>query len=244
MRLIALDTETTGLEVRSGHRVIEIGAVEIVARRVAKAHFHVYLNPERDIPAEAREVHGLTEDFLADKPLFAHVARDFWQFVEGAELLAHNADFDIGFLDAELARQNLPSLRSVCRITDTVALARQQYPGKRNTLDALCERLGVDNSRRTFHGALLDATLLAEVYLAMTRGQDSLAIGLTHPAASETRERRPRPATLRVVRATPDEGALHTRLVQGLDKAAGRPSLWAQWHAEAGSHTVAGGQPA
>jgi DNA polymerase-3 subunit epsilon len=230
MRQIVLDTETTGLEARAGHRVVEIAAVEIVSRRVAGGHYHVYLNPERDMPMEAAEIHGLTNESLADKPLFAAVVDEFLRFIDGAELLAHNADFDVGFLDAELARVGRGKVTDYCCVVDTLAMARQLYPGKRNTLDALCERLGVDNSGRTFHGALLDAELLADVYLAMTRGQDSLDIAsLTATRALAALPLHlSRPAHLKVVRATAEERAAHAEQVSRIDKVSGGKALWKQ----------------
>src|SRR5690606_1903210 len=185
LRQVVLDTETTGLEVSKGHRVIEIGCVELVERRPTGRHFHRYLNPQRDIDAGAAEVTGLTREFLDDKPLFEHIVDEFLDFVTGAELIIHNAAFDVGFLDAELQRvgARVRSLAECTRITDTLALARERFPGKRNTLDALCNRLGIDNTHRTLHGALLDAQLLAEVYLAMTAGQADLGLAA---AATET----------------------------------------------------------
>ena len=179
MRLLALDTETTGLESENGHRIIEIGCVEVVNRRLTRNNLHLYVNPEREIDEGATRVHGMTLDDLRDKPKFAEVADQFLSFCEGAEIVIHNANFDVGFLNAELARLDRGSFRQYCRgVTDSLALARELYPGKRNSLDALCERYQVDNSRRTLHGALLDAEILAEVYVAMTRGQESLAIDL------------------------------------------------------------------
>src|SRR5262245_13797777 len=188
MRQIVLDTETTGLEVVLGHRIIEIGAVEIVNRRVTDRHFHCYLNPERDIEMGALDVHGLTSEFLQDKPRFREVAREFLEFVRGAELIIHNAPFDVGFLDHELRLLDLQPITEHCpQVTDTLRMARDLHPGKRNGLDALCERYTVDNSARTLHGALLDAELLAEVYLAMTRGQETLLMDLG-PATSAAGE--------------------------------------------------------
>jgi DNA polymerase III subunit epsilon len=179
MRQIVLDTETTGLEPEQGHRVIEIGAVELVDRRFTERRFHCYLNPDRDIEPGALEVHGLTEAFLHDKPRFADIARDFMEFVAGAELVIHNAAFDVAFLNAELARLPPPGpgrIEDHCAVIDTLALARSTHPGQRNGLDALCARYGVDNSQRVLHGALLDAEILADVYLAMTGGQASLLL--------------------------------------------------------------------
>ena len=186
MRQIVLDTETTGLEVSQGHRIIEIGCVELENRRLTGRHFHRYINPERDIDAGAIEVHGITSTFLADKPTFARVAREFIEFVDGAELIIHNAPFDVGFLDAELRGfdGSLPSLAERCEITDTLIMARSRHPGQRNNLDALCQRYGVDNSSRELHGALLDAEILADVYLAMTGGQTALALGGAEERAS------------------------------------------------------------
>ncbi|MDP5055037.1 MAG: DNA polymerase III subunit epsilon, partial [Congregibacter sp.] len=179
MRQIVLDTETTGLEVSQGHRIIEIGCVELENRQLTGRHFHRYINPERDIDAGAIEVHGITATFLADKPVFAAVARDFIEFVEGAELIIHNAPFDIGFLDAELNRLDAAAvpLAKRCQVTDTLIMARSRHPGQRNSLDALCQRYMVDNSSRELHGALLDAEILADVYLTMTGGQTALALG-------------------------------------------------------------------
>lgn len=179
MRQVVLDTETTGLEWEQGHRIIEIGGVEIVNRRITKKTFHCYLNPERDIDSAATEVHGFTRDDLADKPLFRAVVGELLQFVRDAELVIHNADFDTGFLNAELALtdERLGRIEDYCTVTDTLALARNLHPGQRNSLDALCKRYGVDNSQRTLHGALLDAEILADVYLSMTGGQTSLVLG-------------------------------------------------------------------
>ncbi len=177
MRQVVLDTETTGLEAKEGHRIIEIGCIEIVGRRVTERRFHQYVNPERDSDEGALAVHGLTRHFLEDKPKFAEVVDDLLAFVKDAEVIIHNAAFDVEFLDAELGRLGRGRFADHCgKITDSLLLAREQNPGKRNSLDALCERHGVSNTHRTLHGALLDAGLLAEVFLAMTRGQDSLVI--------------------------------------------------------------------
>lgn len=178
MRQIVLDTETTGLEVSQGHRVIEIGCVELHNRRLTGRQFHRYINPERAVDAAAIEVHGLTDAFLADKPVFARVAREFVDFVSGAELIIHNAPFDVGFLDAELERHDSSAapLGDLCEVIDTLVMARTRHPGQRNSLDALCGRYEIDNSSRNLHGALLDAEILADVYLAMTGGQTSLAL--------------------------------------------------------------------
>jgi len=178
MRQIVLDTETTGLEVSRGHRIIEIGCVELVDRKLTGNHYHQYINPQRDIDQGAIEVHGITSEFLSDKPLFAQIARDFYDFVDGGELIIHNAPFDIGFLDSELERldQGYSQLDSVCKIIDTLLMARSKHPGQRNNLDALCARYLVDNSQRDLHGALLDAEILADVYLLMTGGQTTFQL--------------------------------------------------------------------
>ncbi len=183
MRQIILDTETTGIDPRDGHRLIEIGAVEMVNRRLTGNRYHQYINPERDIEAEAVGVHGITNERVADEPLFAEVADAFWAFIEGAELVIHNAPFDVGFIDHELERLNAlrgePRLGPVsehCRILDTLTLARDKHPGQRNSLDALCKRYEIENGHRVLHGALLDAEILADVYLAMTGGQTMLSL--------------------------------------------------------------------
>jgi DNA polymerase-3 subunit epsilon len=184
MRRVVLDTETTGLNAKLGDRVIELGCVEILNRRVTGNHFHRYVNPERGIEEGALKVHGITGEFLQDKPKFREVAAEFLDYVRGAELIIHNAAFDVEFLDKELDMLGLPPISEHCtEIVDTLKVARELHPGKRNSLDALCERYQVDNAHRTLHGALLDAALLAEVYLSMTRGQDSLAIDLDGAAA-------------------------------------------------------------
>jgi DNA polymerase-3 subunit epsilon len=177
-RQIILDTETTGLEPAAGHRIIEIGCVELIDRKLSGQSFHVYINPEREIDEGAVEVHGLSAEFLADKPRFADIADDFLGFVEGAELIIHNAPFDVGFINHELRllESGLPPIGERCMIIDTLLMARKKHPGQRNSLDALCKRYGIDNSQRTLHGALLDAEILAEVYLAMTGGQITLSL--------------------------------------------------------------------
>ncbi|HSO06039.1 MAG TPA: DNA polymerase III subunit epsilon [Pelomicrobium sp.] len=228
MRQIVLDTETTGLEVGLGHRVIEVAAVEISNRRVTEKRFHRYLNPEREIDSGALDVHGISTEFLRDKPRFAAVADEFIEFITGAELIIHNAPFDVGFLDQELALAGHPPLAQLCgAVTDTLRMAKELHPGKRNNLDALCERYQVDNARRSLHGALLDAELLAEVYLAMTRGQDSLMIDLADTAgpagvAAPLAER----LALPVVRAVADELAAHEAQLKAIDKASGGRCLW------------------
>lgn len=185
MRQIVLDTETTGLDWRNGDRVIEIGCVELLNRSLSGRHYHVFINPERDINAEAQAVHGISAEFLADKPKFADVVGDFQDFVRDAELIIHNASFDVGFLDSELDRLGRAGLSTLCAgVIDTLKMAKAQNPGKKASLDALCDRYQINNAHRTLHGALLDAELLAEVYLAMTRGQDSLGIGLDEEAGA------------------------------------------------------------
>ncbi|MGA9574754.1 MAG: DNA polymerase III subunit epsilon [Lysobacterales bacterium] len=185
MRQIVLDTETTGLDPRQGHRIIEIGALELIDRQLTGKQFHVYLNPEREIEQGAMEVHGITEEFLRDKPRFAEVCDDLLTFADGAELVIHNAPFDIGFIDTELslAAHRHASITEVATVLDTLELARDLHPGQRNNLDALCKRYEVDNSSRTLHGALLDAEILADVYLAMTGGQVDLGLSLESPAS-------------------------------------------------------------
>ncbi|MGA8051807.1 MAG: DNA polymerase III subunit epsilon [Burkholderiales bacterium] len=226
-RLIVLDTETTGLNAKLGDRVIEIGCVELLSRRVTDRHFHSYLNPERDIEEGAAKVHGLTREFLADKPRFAEVARDFLDYVRGAELVIHNAGFDVEFLDQELGLAGLGKLADhVSVVTDTLAIARELHPGKRNSLDALCERYAVDNAHRTLHGALLDARLLAEVYLAMTRGQDSLMMELEDAVPGAAGTARLDTSKLVVLRATAEEAAAHEKLLDRMEKEAKKGIVW------------------
>lgn len=187
MRQIFLDTETTGLYPDQGHRIIEIAAVEIFNRRPTQRHFHIYINPEREIDPGAQEVHGISLEFLQDKPLFAQIAEEFIEFIRGAELIIHNAPFDVGFLNMELAKLGLDKLETyISGIIDTLKMAKEMRPGQRNNLDALCRHFGIDNSQRTLHGALLDAELLAEVYIAMTRGQESLLMELSSPVEQVT----------------------------------------------------------
>ena len=227
MRRVVLDTETTGLDVSQGHRVVEIAAVELLDRRATGRHFHRYLNPEREVDLGAVQVHGLTTEFLADKPRFADVAEELLAFLDGGEVLIHNAAFDVGFLNAELAALGRPGLASLCTITDTLALARSLHPGKRNSLDALCERYQVDHSRRTLHGALLDAQLLADVWVAMTRGQDALDIAPVAAVAVPGNAAAPRrPASLRVIKPSPEETAAHAALCERIDKDSGGRCLW------------------
>jgi DNA polymerase-3 subunit epsilon len=225
-RQVVLDTETTGLNARLGDRVIEIGCIEVVSRRITGQHFHAYLNPERDVDEGAAKVHGLTREFLADKPRFSEIAREFLDYVRGADLVIHNAEFDIGFLDMELGRAKLGRLSDhIAGVTDTLGVARELHPGKRNSLDALCERYAVNNANRTLHGALLDARLLAEVYLAMTRGQESLVMDLEAPAAAAAALRID-VSNLIVLRALPEEITAHEQLLDSIDKASRTGSLW------------------
>ena len=229
MRQIVLDTETTGLNPRSGDRIIEIGCVEMINRRLTGNNFHQYLNPERDSDLGALAVHGLTTEFLSDKPKFAEIAAELCEFVRDAEIIIHNASFDVGFLDAELEKLGLPKFaQNVEKITDTLMQAKELHPGKRNSLDALCERYGVSNAHRTLHGALLDSELLAEVYLAMTRGQDSLSMDLHMDGSGDAGSQSVALAEVIVQQPSPDEMAAHEALLQGLDKEAKGASLWRQ----------------
>ncbi|MDR1661169.1 MAG: DNA polymerase III subunit epsilon [Azoarcus sp.] len=231
MRQIVLDTETTGLDWKNGDRVIEIGCVELLDRSLTGRHFHVYINPERAIAAEARAVHGIDEDFLADKPVFAAIAADFEAFVRDGELVIHNAAFDVGFLDHEFDLLGRPPLHDLCAsVIDTLKMAREQNPGKKASLNALCERYGVDNARRTLHGALLDAELLAEVYLAMTRGQESLLMALEEQSVTDTSADAPwgaRPA-LKILRASDEELAAHDATLAEIEKTNKVTCLWRQ----------------
>ncbi len=227
MRQIVLDTETTGLNARSGDRIIEIGCVEMVNRRLTGNNFHFYINPERDSDPGALAVHGLTTDFLSDKPKFVEIADALCEFVRDAEIIIHNAPFDIGFLDAEFERLGKPKFAGhVLKVTDTLVQAKELYPGKRNSLDALCERYGVSNAHRTLHGALLDSELLAEVYLAMTRGQDSLTMDLQVDAAGGPAGAGVAMAEILVLAPTAEELAEHEALLQGLDKEAKGACVW------------------
>ena len=225
MRQIFLDTETTGLYPDHGHRIIEIAAVEMIQRRPTNNHFHVYLNPEREIDTAAQEVHGITLEFLQDKPLFNAVASDFIEFIKGAEIIIHNAPFDVGFLNMELGRIGLQSIATMCdKITDTLKMAKDARPGQRNNLNALCSHFGIDNSRRTLHGALLDAELLAEVYMAMTRGQESLMMDLGHQNVAVNHVvKAENQAPLKVLMADEEEQKAHEAYVQGLARAGALP---------------------
>ena len=236
MRQIVLDTETTGLEPQQGHRIIEIGCVELENRRATGRHFHHYIQPDREIDEGALAVHGISNEFLADKPRFEEIADEFVEFVRGGELIIHNAPFDIGFLDAELARLNgrHPSMHTLCSVTDSLVLARQMHPGQRNSLDALCKRYGVNNEHRELHGALLDARILADVYLVMTGGQTSLSLA-GHDAEGDGEgsgeaegirrlsAERPR---LRVIHAGDEELARHAATLEAIAAANGGQCLW------------------
>ena len=234
MRQIILDTETTGLDPALGHRIIEIAAVELVDRRLTSKHFHRYINPERDSEEAALQIHGLTSEFLSDKPKFREIAEEFLQFVTGAELIIHNAAFDIAFLNYELNLLDLQPINNCCpAVVDTLRMARDMHPGKRNALDSLCERYHIDNSARTLHGALLDAQLLAEIYLAMTRGQESLimeeeTLQITIAATHVTQ----RAVPCIVLLATADELAAHEQQLGDIDKASTGGCLWAKFPQE------------
>ncbi len=237
MRQIVLDTETTGLEPSEGHRIIEIGCVELQNRRLTGNHYHQYLNPGREIDAGAIEIHGITNEQLADKPKFADIAKDFLEFVKDAELIIHNAPFDVGFINNELVLMNgkkmAPRIDELCGVIDTLKLAREKHPGQKNDLDSLCRRYSVDNSSRTLHGALLDAEILADVYLAMTGGQTGLfeeLRGSSKGGAVQTTVRRldPDRPKLPVIAPTSDELAAHQTWVEELDKKSGGKCLWKQ----------------
>jgi DNA polymerase III subunit epsilon len=218
MRQVILDTETTGLEAKDGHRIIEIGCLEIESRRLTERRLHHYINPERASDEGALQVHGLTDEFLRDKPKFPEIVDDLLAFVADAEVIIHNAAFDLEFLDAELARVGKGRFASCCaQVTDSLTMARELHPGKRNSLDALCERYAVNNAHRTLHGALLDAGLLAEVYLAMTRGQDTLVIDLA-PAGGLEDAGPIDTSGLILLAATPDELLAHEKLLDGIAK--------------------------
>jgi DNA polymerase-3 subunit epsilon len=229
MRQVVLDTETTGLEVGKGHRIIEIGCIELAERRPSGRRFHRYLNPQRPVDEGARAVHGISDEFLADKPRFVEIAAEFLEFIGGAELVIHNAAFDVGFLDVELALVDpgLGRIADHAGVLDTLALAREKYPGQRISLDALCKRLNVDNRHRELHGALLDAQLLADVYLAMTGGQGDLGLASVQAAApARIAAQLIARAPLRVRCADTAEAALHAARLQAIDKASKGRCLW------------------
>lgn len=237
-RQIVLDTETTGMNQGvgphyEGHRIIEIGAVEVVNRRLTGNHFHVYLQPDMPVDPEAIQVHGITDDFLVDKPRFPEVAQSFIDYIDGAELVIHNAPFDVGFMDMEFQRWDKSArlTAQMCQVTDTLVMARRQYPGQKNNLDALCKRLGIDNSHRTLHGALLDAEILADVYLMMTGGQTDLNLAAgnqyANTAEAMTAVDRSALSELKVIRADEQELAAHAEFLQRIDKKCGS-NLWQQ----------------
>jgi len=218
-RSVVLDTETTGLDTRDGHRIIEVGCVEMVERRLTGNNLHLYLQPDRDIDAGAMAVHGITNEFLIDKPRFAHVAQELRDYLLGAELIIHNADFDVGFLENEFALCDMPlDLKQVCKVTDTLAMARKQFPGQKNNLDALCKRLGVNNSHRTLHGALLDSEILADVYLVMTGGQTALMLDQDTATGSVTVDLAATVdvSQLKVIQADADESEAHQQWLEKL----------------------------
>jgi DNA polymerase-3 subunit epsilon len=232
MRQIVLDTETTGLSPTEGHRIIEIGCVELIDRRLTGNHFHVYLNPEREIDAGAIEVHGISNEFLLDKPLFADVVTDFIDFIRDAELVIHNAPFDVGFLDHELKLlgRKQGQISHFSTVLDTLVMARKKHPGQRNSLDALCKRYGIDNSHRELHGALLDAEILSDVYLLMTGGQTTLLLGDEADEKGEEGYAIKRLPTarpkLKVVQCADTELEAHHEYLQFLDKQSGEQCLW------------------
>ncbi|WP_372526792.1 DNA polymerase III subunit epsilon [Piscinibacter sp.] len=229
MRQIFLDTETTGLSPESGDRIIEIGCVEMLNRRLSGRDLHFYLNPERPNSEDAVKIHGLTDEFLADKPLFASVADELLDYLTGAEIIIHNAGFDVGFLNEEFKRIGRPRFGEfVEKVTDSLTMAREMFPGKSNSLDALCKRLEVDNSNRALHGALLDAGLLAEVYVRMTRGQNSLVIDAGEASASQIAEAAVDFSVLElpVLLADEHEAGAHDAVLAGLDKASGGKTVW------------------
>jgi DNA polymerase-3 subunit epsilon len=239
MRQIVLDTETTGLEPADGHRIIEIGCVEMVGRRLTGNNFHQYLQPDREIDAGAVEVHGITNEFLADKPRFEDIVGDFVAYIRDAELVIHNAPFDVGFINHELKLcRHGEQVSDLCSVLDTLTLARRMHPGQKNNLDALCRRYEIDNTHRELHGALLDAEILADVYLAMTGGQVALSLGSTveeagqGPGAEQIRRLPGERPPLRVIRAGEDELAEHRARLQAIAAAAGSASLWERLESE------------
>ncbi len=229
MRQIVLDTETTGLSAEGGDRIIEIGCVELLNRKLTGNNLHFYLNPERDSHEDALKVHGISNEFLRDKPKFAEVAAEILDYLRDAEIIIHNAAFDVGFLNKELERVGQSAFKTfVSGVTDTLAMAKEMFPGKRNSLDALCDRLGVDNSGRTLHGALLDAELLADVYINLTRGQDALLIDSGESASGGTQAVRVdlTQFVLPVLSANDSELAAHDEMLTQLDKASGGKTVW------------------
>jgi len=234
MRQVILDTETTGLNPATGDRIIEIGCVEVIDRRLTDRTFHYYVNPERDIDAGAFAVHGLSRDFLSDKPLFGSIVEQLIEFVDGAEIVIHNAAFDLGFLDNEFALLKRPSFRGLAsKIIDTLLDARQMFPGKRNSLDALCDRFSISNEHRTLHGALLDAQLLAEVYIAMTRGQEDLSIDLIDytVGADSTGHTKALPTSLKLMLANSEDLEQHEKILAEIAKSSKKDSVWSPLNA-------------
>ncbi|MCJ8206574.1 DNA polymerase III subunit epsilon [Pseudomonas sp. RGM2987] len=239
-RSVVLDTETTGMPVTDGHRIIEIGCVELIGRRLTGRHFHVYLQPDRESDEGAIGVHGITNEFLVGKPRFAEVADEFFEFIQGAQLIIHNAAFDVGFINNEFAlmgQHDRADITRHCTILDTLMMARERHPGQRNSLDALCKRYGVDNSGRELHGALLDSEILADVYLAMTGGQTSLSLagnasdGAGEGSGSQVTQIRRLPADRqpsRIIRASESDLAEHAARLEAIAKSAGAPALWTQ----------------
>lgn len=242
MRQIVLDTETTGLDIALGHKIIEVGCIELVDRKFTGRSLHLYINPEREVEAGAIEVHGITTEMLADKPVFAAIADAFIEFVQGAELIIHNAPFDIGFLNQELGslQRGFHSMQEYCQILDTLSLARKKHPGQKNNLDALCKRYQVDNSQRELHGALKDAEILADVYLLMTGGQSSLVLGYEtneQTAANLLEEKiTGERLSLRVVMPAEDELAAHKTRLQQIQKSSGNKCLWLKLDAQNAGH--------
>ncbi len=227
MRRIVLDTETTGLEPAEGHRIIELACLELAGRRATGRHFHRYVNPQRAIDLAASQVHGLTHEDLADKPRFEDIVDEFLDFVSGCELLIHNAPFDVAFLNAELERIGRPRLEVVCTVSDTLEMAREMHPGKKNSLDALCERYAVDHSKRTLHGALLDAQLLAEVWIAMTRGQETFDMAMAVESAPAMHlSEAPLMSAVRVLRASAEELAAHAAMCERIARESKAGCLW------------------
>lgn len=237
MRYVVLDTETTGMPVTDGHRIVEIGCVEVIGRQLTGRHFHVYIQPDREVDEGAFAVHGISDEFLADKPRFNEIAESFYQFIEGACLVIHNAPFDVGFIENEfkrLGQTERTQLLDYCTVLDTLVMAREKHPGQRNSLDALCKRYDVDNSGRELHGALLDAEILADVFLAMTGGQTNLSLagessgGVDGMVATEIIRLAADRAPLRVVKANQQELEQHQRRLEAIGKASGGIALWSQ----------------
>ncbi|TDR30196.1 DNA polymerase III subunit epsilon [Hydromonas duriensis] len=228
MRYVILDTETTGLDPNQGHKLVEVGCVEMVNRQLTGRHFHHYLNPQRESDEGALNVHGLTTEFLSDKPLFKAIAGDLLEFVRDATVLIHNASFDTKFLNAELSALGMDTIQSVCTVEDTLAMAKQMFPGKRNNLDALCERLGVSNAHRVLHGALLDAEILAEVYLAMTRGQETLSMAFDAESSANKKHKKidVRQLELPLIMVSEQDSAEHLKAIEAVAKKSKDGAVW------------------